>query len=135
MQKAIREIMQKRDTLGGVIEVVALGLPPGLGSYVHWERRLEARLGAALLSVPAIKGVEVGPAFHNARLPGTQAHDPILLQGEDLMRPTIAGWRVGGWGHHRRAAGDARRHEADRHHPDPAANGGSGDRRANPHAI
>ena len=97
MQKSIREIMQKRDTLGGVIEVVALGLPPGLGSYVHWERRLEARLGAALLSVPAIKGVEVGPAFHNARLPGTQAHDPILLHGKDLFRPTsLAGGLEGG---------------------------------------
>jgi len=97
MQKSIREIMQKRDTLGGVIEVVALGVPPGLGSYVHWERRLEARLGAALLSVPAIKGVEVGPAFQNARLPGTQAHDPILLQGADLIRPTsLAGGLEGG---------------------------------------
>jgi chorismate synthase len=97
MQRSIREIMQKRDTLGGVIEVVALGLPPGLGSYVHWERRLEARLGAALLSVPAIKGVEVGPAFHNTRLPGTQAHDPILLQGADLFRPTsLAGGLEGG---------------------------------------
>jgi chorismate synthase len=97
MQKSIREIMHNRDTLGGVIEVVALGLPPGLGSYVHWERRLEARLGAALLSVPAIKGVEVGPAFHNTRLPGTQAHDPILLQGADLLRPTsLAGGLEGG---------------------------------------
>ena len=97
MQKAIREIMQRRDSLGGVIEIVALGLPPGLGSYVHWERRLEARLGAALLSVPAIKGVEVGPAFHNAHLPGTQAHDPILLQGTNLLRPTsLAGGLEGG---------------------------------------
>jgi len=97
MQRRIREIMQERDTLGGVIEVVALGLPAGLGSYVHWERRLEARLGAALLSVPAIKGVEVGPAFHNARLPGTQAHDPILLQGAELVRPTsLAGGLEGG---------------------------------------
>jgi chorismate synthase len=97
MQRRIREIMQERDTLGGVIEVVALGLPAGLGSYVHWERRLEARLGAALLSVPAIKGVEVGPAFQNARLPGTQAHDPIVLQGAELVRPTsLAGGLEGG---------------------------------------
>ena len=77
MQQAIREIMQARDTLGGVIEVVALGLPPGLGSFTQWDRRLEARLGAAVLSVQAIKGVEFGPAFENARLPGTRAHDPI----------------------------------------------------------
>jgi len=88
MLQAIREIMQAKDTLGGVIEAAALGLPPGLGSYVHWERRLEARLGAALLSIPAIKGVEVGPAFENARRRGTHAHDPIQLEGEALTRPS-----------------------------------------------
>jgi chorismate synthase len=89
----IRQVMQERDTLGGVIEVFALGLPPGLGSHVHWDRRLEARLGAALLSVQAIKGVEVGPAFENTLLPGTQVHDPIRLEGETLVRP---GERAGG---------------------------------------
>ncbi len=60
MRTRIREIMNVRDTLGGVIEVVALGLPVGLGSYVQWDRKLDARLGAALLSIPAIKGVEIG---------------------------------------------------------------------------
>ena len=88
MQAAIREVMSARDTLGGVIEVVALGLPPGLGSFAQWDRRLEARLGAAILSVQAIKGVEFGPAFENARLPGTQAHDPIRLQDGRLERPS-----------------------------------------------
>lgn len=88
MQAAIREIMQARDTLGGVIEVVALNLPAGLGSYAQWDRRLEARLGAAILSVQAIKGVEFGPAFKNARLPGTRAHDPIRLQDGELVRPS-----------------------------------------------
>lgn len=88
MQAAIREIMQARDTLGGVIEVVALNLPAGLGSYAQWDRRLEARLGAAILSVQAIKGVEFGPAFENARLPGTRAHDPIRLQDGELVRPS-----------------------------------------------
>jgi len=88
MQAAIREVMSARDTLGGVIEVVALGLPPGLGSFAQWDRRLEARLGAAVLSVQAIKGVEFGPAFENARLPGTQAHDPIRLQDGRLERPS-----------------------------------------------
>ena len=63
MEAAIQEIMQARDTLGGILEVVALGLPPGLGSHVHWDRRLEARLGAAVLSIQAMKGVEIGPAF------------------------------------------------------------------------
>ncbi len=90
MRERIGQIIQAKDTLGGVIEVVALGVPPGLGSYVQWDRRLDARLGAALLSVPAIKGVEIGEAWENARLPGTQAHDAIRLgaDGEQLMRPT-----------------------------------------------
>ena len=88
MAARIREIMQSRDTLGGIIEVLALGLPPGLGSHVHWDRRLEARLGAAVLSVQAIKGVEIGPAFENSRKPGTQVQDPILLDGDDLVRPS-----------------------------------------------
>jgi chorismate synthase len=88
MQAAIRGAMTARDTLGGVIEVAALGLPPGLGSFAQWDRRLEARLGAAVLSVQAIKGVEFGPAFENARLPGTQAHDPIHLEGREITRPS-----------------------------------------------
>ena len=88
MERRIRQVIQDKDTLGGVLEVVALGLPPGLGSYVQWDQRLEARLGAALLSVPAVKGVEFGPAFANARQPGTQVHDAIRLQGERLVRPT-----------------------------------------------
>ncbi len=88
MRAAIRQAMQDRDTLGGVIETLALGLPPGLGSHVHWDRRLEARLGAAVLSVPAVKGVEIGPAFANTRLAGTQVHDAIRLDGETLVRPT-----------------------------------------------
>ncbi len=88
MQERIRQAMQERDTLGGVIEVAALGLPPGLGAYAQWDRRLEARLGALLLSVQAIKGVEFGPAFENAARPGTQAHDPIRLRDGALARPT-----------------------------------------------
>lgn len=88
MRQRIRQVIQQRDTLGGVIEVVALGLPPGLGAYAQWDRRLEARLGAALLSVQAIKGVEFGDAFANARRPGTQAHDAIRLQQGELVRPT-----------------------------------------------
>jgi chorismate synthase len=88
MRARIREIMEARDTLGGVIEVVALNLPPGLGSHVHWDRRLEAQLGAAVLSVQAIKGVEIGPAFENARRPGTQVQDPIRLEGKRIARPS-----------------------------------------------
>ena len=93
MSAAIQAIMQARDTLGGVIEVVAIGLPPGLGSHVHWDRRMESRLGAAVLSVQAIKGVEIGPAFSNARKPGTQAQDAIQLDGDKLHR---ASQRSGG---------------------------------------
>ena len=82
----IEQIMKEGDTLGGIIEVVALGLPVGLGSYVHWDRRLDARLGAVLLSVPAVKGVEIGSAFENAHLSGTNAHDSIRLSGDELVR-------------------------------------------------
>lgn len=88
MQERIRRVMSEKDTLGGVIEIIVLGLPPGLGSHVHWDRRLEARLGAALLSVQAIKGVEIGPAFENTRLPGTEVHDAIRLDGDRLVRAT-----------------------------------------------
>ncbi len=88
MRQRIRQVMDERDTLGGILEILALGLPPGLGSHVQWDRKLEARLGAALLSVPAIKGVEFGPAFANAHQPGTQVHDAIALQGQALTRPT-----------------------------------------------
>jgi chorismate synthase len=65
------------DTLGGVVEVVAYGLPPGLGSYVHWDRRLDSRLAGALMGIQAIKGVEVGDGFEVARGPGSLAHDEI----------------------------------------------------------
>jgi chorismate synthase len=80
--------MEERDTLGGTIEIFAIGLPPGLGSFVHWERRLDARLGAAVLSVQAMKGIEFGTAFENTRRRGTEVHDAILLEGEKLIRPT-----------------------------------------------
>jgi len=92
MQAQIRRAMEARDTLGGVIEAAALGVPPGLGSYAQWDRRLDARLGAAVLSIPAIKGVEIGPAFANTLLPGTRVHDPIQPSGEAsggrLVRPS-----------------------------------------------
>lgn len=84
----IRRAMDERDTVGGVIEAAVLGLPPGLGSHVHWDRKLEARIGAAILSIPAIKGVEIGPAFENSALPGTQAQDALLLWDGELQRPT-----------------------------------------------
>lgn len=79
MRQTIFEAMQAKDTLGGIFEVVALGVPPGLGSHVHWDRRLDARLLWAVSSIQAVKGVEIGPAFENARLRGTQVHDEIFV--------------------------------------------------------
>jgi chorismate synthase len=89
IQAAIQQAKQDKDTLGGVIEVVVLNLPPGLGSHVHYDRRLTGRLAGAVCSVPSIKGVEIGPAFQNARKRGTQVHDPITLGDEGrLIRAT-----------------------------------------------
>ncbi len=76
------------DTLGGVVEVLACDVPAGLGSYVHPDRRLDGRLAAAVMSIPAIKGVEIGPAFANSRLPGSQVQDAIRLADGRLVRPT-----------------------------------------------
>ncbi len=80
MRAEVEAVMRARDTLGGVFEVVALGVPPGLGSHVHWDRRLSGRLAQAMLSIHAMKGVEIGDAFENARRPGTQVHDAIKLE-------------------------------------------------------
>jgi chorismate synthase len=88
MAEAIAAVQKVGETLGGVIEVVALGVPPGLGSYVQADRRLDSLLAAAALSVQAIKGVEIGPAFENTRMAGTQVHDPIRKDGGRLVRPT-----------------------------------------------
>jgi chorismate synthase len=77
MQAQIDAAHRDGDTLGGVVEVVAYGLPPGLGSHVHWDRRLDGRLAGALMSIQAIKGVEVGDGFRTAARRGSQAHDEI----------------------------------------------------------
>jgi chorismate synthase len=74
------------DTLGGVVEVVVHGLPPGLGSHVHWDRRLDARLAGALMGIQAIKGVEVGDGFGLAADPGSKAHDEIVNTPEGIRR-------------------------------------------------
>ncbi|MDP9182155.1 MAG: chorismate synthase, partial [Actinomycetota bacterium] len=74
------------DTLGGVVEVLAYGLPPGLGSHVHWDRRLDARLGAALMGIQAIKGVEVGDGFAAARRRGSEVMDEIVRGENGLTR-------------------------------------------------
>jgi chorismate synthase len=99
MRARIEQIIHGKDTLGGVLEIVALNVPVGLGSYAQWDKRLEARLAQAVMSVQAMKGVEIGDAFENARLPGTQAHDAIHLAPgmSHLARPSNrAGGTEGG---------------------------------------
>lgn len=81
------------DTLGGIVEVVVHGLPPGLGSHVHWDRRLDARLAGALMGIQAIKGVEVGDGFELARTRGSAAHDEIIRTSGGIRR---ASGRSGG---------------------------------------
>jgi len=82
----IDETRKAGDTLGGVVEVLAYGLPPGLGSYVQGDRRLDARLAAALMGIQAIKGVEVGDGFELARIRGSQAHDEIVRDDAGAIR-------------------------------------------------
>ena len=97
MREEIEKTIHGKNTLGGVLEIVALNLPIGLGSFMQWDKRLEARLAMAVMSVQAIKGVEVGDAFENARRNGTQAHDPVRLDQADLQRSTNrAGGTEGG---------------------------------------
>jgi chorismate synthase len=77
MVAEVEAVKEAGDTVGGVIEVIVYGLPPGLGSHVHWDRRLDARLAAALMGVQAMKGVEIGDGFTTARRWGSKAHDEM----------------------------------------------------------
>src|SRR5881409_1396294 len=89
MIAAIDAAKEKGDTLGGVFEVVALGCPVGLGSYVQWDRRLDGRLAQAFCSIQAIKGCEFGMGFETARTPGSGVHDEILFEaGQGFNRST-----------------------------------------------
>ncbi len=89
----IDRLRKERDTVGGVFEVLAYGAPPGLGSYVHYDRKLDARLALALMSIQSVKGVEVGDGFASASRPGSKAHDEIVLRGGEIGRQTA---RAGG---------------------------------------
>jgi chorismate synthase len=73
------------DTLGGVVETLVYGMPPGVGSFVHWDRRLDSQLAAALMGIQAIKGVEVGDGFETARRRGSEAHDEIAVGESGLV--------------------------------------------------
>jgi chorismate synthase len=86
MRGEIEKTIHGKNTLGGVLEIIALNVPVGLGSFAQWDKRLEARLAMAVMSVQAIKGVEVGAAFENARSPGTEVQDGIGLESNDLVR-------------------------------------------------
>jgi chorismate synthase len=88
MVEEIDDARKNGDTLGGVIEVVVHGLPPGLGSHVHWDRRLDSRLAAALMGVQSVKAVEVGDGLETARRRGSVAHDEIVSVGGRLQRLT-----------------------------------------------
>jgi chorismate synthase len=84
IRKHIFNIMQAKQTGGGVIETVALNLPVGLGSHVHWDRKLDGRLAQAIMSIHSVKGVEIGNAFENARKLGTDAQDEMFIAPPDL---------------------------------------------------
>jgi chorismate synthase len=88
MVAEVEAVKEAGDTVGGVIEVIAYGLPPGLGSHVHWDRRLDARLAGALMGVQAMKGVEIGDGFTTARRWGSTAHDEIDPANPGISRRT-----------------------------------------------
>ena len=98
MKIRIDEAKQAGDTLGGIFEVTVRGLPAGLGSHIQWDRRLDAKLAGAMMSIQAIKGVEIGAGFQCAMLPGSQIHDEIFLdgQGEVYRQTNRAGGLEGG---------------------------------------
>ncbi|MFA6467902.1 MAG: chorismate synthase [Bacteroidota bacterium] len=94
---AIKACKKKGDTLGGVFEVIVTGVPIGLGSYVHYDRKLDGQLAQAVMSIHAVKGVEIGDGFENARRFGSEVHDELLTGKNKLVRPTNrAGGMEGG---------------------------------------
>jgi chorismate synthase len=98
MHAEIHQAKVDKDTLGGVMEIVALNVPPGLGSHVHYDRRLDAKIVGAMVSVHAMKGAEVGSAFENAGKRGSEVHDEIVLNGDSALhrRTNRAGGLEGG---------------------------------------
>ncbi len=98
MKQRIDEAKAAGDTLGGIFEVIVKGLPMGLGSHIQWDRRLDARLSAAIMSIQAIKGVEIGAGFDCGRLPGSEIHDEVFVdeEGKVYRRTNRAGGLEGG---------------------------------------
>ena len=132
--EAIKEAQRRRDTVGGVIEVVATGVPPGLGSHVQADRKLDGRLGGALLSIQAIKAVEIGDGIRGGRAYGSETHDPIVLEARPARPHQQPRGRARGRNHQRPAGGAAGGDEAHRHRPGRAALGAPGLARARPGA-
>ncbi len=88
MIEVIKEAKKNGDTVGGIFEVIVTGLPVGLGSYVHWDRKLDGLLAQAIMSIQAIKGVEIGSAFENAKKFGSEVHDEIFVKNGKIYRKT-----------------------------------------------
>ena len=88
MVTEVDDTKKSGDTIGGIVEVLAYGLPPGLGSYVHWDRRLDSRLAGALMGIQAIKAVEVGDGFETTRRRGSAAHDELHVREGSIVRDT-----------------------------------------------
>lgn len=88
MVAEVEDVKKSGDTIGGVVEVLAYGLPPGLGSYVHWDRRLDSRLAGALMGIQAIKAVEVGDGFETTLRRGSAAHDELSVTADGIARDT-----------------------------------------------
>ena len=85
MVELIDKVKREGDTLGGVCEVVCRGLPVGLGSHVSWDRKLDGRIGAAMMSIHAVKGVEIGNGFEGARRRGSEVHDEIHASADNAL--------------------------------------------------
>jgi chorismate synthase len=99
MHEAIRQVKIDQDTLGGIFEIVALGVPPGLGSHVHYDRKLDGRIVGAMVSIHAMKGAEIGEGFLGATRRGSEVHDEIIRDGADghlRRRTNRAGGLEGG---------------------------------------
>lgn len=92
MKALIDKMKEEGDTVGGIIEVVVSGVPVGLGSHVHWDRKLDARLAMAVMSIQAIKGVEIGAGFETARSPGSKIHDEIYYDSARIVAGETTGF-------------------------------------------
>jgi len=86
IKKEIDQAWENGETLGGIFEVAAINVPIGFGSHVHWDRRLDTKISAAMMSIPAIKGVEIGSGFENASLPGSEVHDTLSVDKNDQIK-------------------------------------------------